>query len=288
MSAIFIDAAMGSRLADLGHELEAPLWSASILHSDPDAVARVHRENIDAGAQVITTNTFRTTPYAFHQAGFNGVEAHAKARALTLLALRIAWKTVKESGQDVQIAAGIAPLADCYKPKDYPGNISARPWHDAQMDNLDHQATDIFLIETMNSAREARLLTELALGRQKPVWVSFILNGNGNILNGDDLISTAIELERAGVSAIGANCSSLRACNIAVKALREAVDLPILVYPNLGYSERESGDIKNRMSPEEFAEWTIKAEELGASIIGACCGSSHEHLLAACALEVAE
>lgn len=280
MNAIILDAAMGSRLSDLGHELEAPLWSATVLREDPDAVAQVHMENIEAGAQIITANTFRTTPYAFYQAGFNGVEAHAKARGLTLLALRTAWKAVKESGKDVQIAASIAPLADCYKPKDYPGNITARPWHDAQMDNLDHQATDIFLIETMNSAREAKLLTELALSRGKPVWVSFALNGNGNILNGDDLISTAIGLEKLGISAIGANCSTLRASNIAIKALREAVDLPIIVYPNIGYTEREGGKIGDRLSIEEYVEWTQKAQELGATIIGACCGSSHEHLQA--------
>ncbi|MBT3629697.1 MAG: homocysteine S-methyltransferase family protein, partial [Candidatus Marinimicrobia bacterium] len=113
MSAIILDSAMGSRLEEMGHKLSAPLWSATVLQSNPEDIIQIHKENIEAGAQVITTNTFRTTPYALHQAGLSGVDAHTRARALTLLAIRLAWKTVQESGKDIKIAASIAPLADC-------------------------------------------------------------------------------------------------------------------------------------------------------------------------------
>lgn len=281
MSVVFLDAAMGTRLADRGYDLDSPLWSALILDTHPEAIAQIHTEDIEAGANVITTNTFRTTPYSFHNAGYNGVEAHNRARALTLLAIRIAWKCVKDSGREVRIAGSIAPLADCYKPKDYPGNITARPWHDAQLDNLDHQATDLILVETMNSAREARLLTELSLKREKPVWVSFTLNDEGQILNGDDLTSTAIDLERMGAEAIGINCCPPDKVNEAIKTLREAVDVPILAYPNLARTSPKTGKLGKRMTTEKFSAWSQEALELGASIIGACCGSDHEHVQAA-------
>jgi homocysteine S-methyltransferase len=280
MSVIFIDAAMGTRLVDRGFDLSSPLWSASVLESNPEAIAEIHREDIAAGATVITTNSFRTTPYALHGAGFNGVEAHNRARALTLLSIRIAWKCIKESGKDIRIAGSIAPLADCYTPKAYPGNISSRPWHDAQLDNLDHQATDILLAETMNSAREAKLLAELALKREKEVWVSFTLNGNGRILNGDDLTVAAMDLERMGVDAVGINCSTPEVTLRAIKALREAIDIPIIAYPNMGKADHKSGKITNCLTADAFAEWTIKAEAAGASILGACCGSNQEHLQA--------
>jgi len=280
MSVIILDSAMGTRLEEMGHKLTAPLWSATVLQSNPDDIVKIHKENIDAGAQVITTNTFRTTPYALHQAGLSGVDAHTRARALTLLAIRLAWKTVKESGKDVKIAAAIAPLADSWEPQSFPGNIISRPWHDAQLDNLAHHSTDILLLETMNSAREAKGLTELALRYDKPVWVSFVLNGEGNIYNGDELIPTARYLEKKGVSAIGVNCSNLEVSKSALAELREAISLPLLVYPNLDHEAAGGKKKKTKVSPAEFLSWTEEVQELGVEFIGACCGSDHTHIKA--------
>jgi len=280
MSTIILDSAMGTRLEEMGHKLSEPLWSATVLQSNPEDIVQIHRENIEAGAQVITTNTFRTTPFSLHRAGMSGVDAHTRARALTLLAIRLAWKTVKESGKDVKIAAAIAPLADSWRPEDFPGNIISRPWHDAQLDNLSHSSTDILLLETMNSAREAKGLTELALRYEKPVWVSFALNGAGQIYNGDDLISTAKYLEKKGVSAIGVNCSSLADSSNALKALREIVSIPLLAYPNVEKTPGGNQKSQNKISLEEFADWAGQVEELGVEFIGACCGSDHTYIKA--------
>ncbi len=280
MSTMILDSAMGTRLEEMGHKLTAPLWSATILQSHPDDIVKIHRENIEAGAHVITTNTFRTTPYALHQAGLSGVDAHTRARALTLLAIRLAWKTVKESGIDVKIAAAIAPLADSLRPQDFPGNIISRPWHDAQLDNLSHHSTDILLLETMNSAREAKGLTELALRYEKPVWVSFILNEEGQILNGDDLVSNAKFLEKKGVAAIGVNCSGLASSKIAITALREAVDIPLLAYPNIELGHGNKNSKSKKVTPEAFVDWAKMVKDMGVEFIGACCGSYHTHIKA--------
>ncbi|MCF7823072.1 MAG: homocysteine S-methyltransferase family protein [Candidatus Marinimicrobia bacterium] len=271
---------MGTRLEEMGHKLTEPLWSATVLQSAPEDIVQIHRENINAGAQVITTNTFRTTPFALHKAGLSGVDAHARARALTLLAIRLAWKTVKESGKDIKIAAAIAPLADSWHPEQFPGNIISRPWHDAQLDNLSHSSTDILLLESMNSAREAKGLTELALRYEKPVWVSFTLNEEGQIYNGDDLVSTAKFLEKKGVSAIGVNCSSLEASKIALVALREAVSIPLLTYPNVELDPKGKKKTHNKISPDDFVTWANEVKELGVEFIGACCGSDYTHIKA--------
>jgi S-methylmethionine-dependent homocysteine/selenocysteine methylase len=282
MSVIILDSAMGSRLEEMGHKLNAPLWSATVLQSNPEDISRIHKENIEAGAQVITTNTFRTTPYALHQAGLSGVDAHTRARALTLLAIRLAWKTVKESGKDIKIAASIAPLADCWSPQEFPGNIISRPWHDAQLDNLAHHSTDILLLETMNSAREAKGLTELALRYEKPVWVSFTLNEAGNIFNGDDIIATAKYLEKKGVSAIGVNCSNLEVSKKALQQLRKAVSVPLLAYPNVELTEVEGKKKKknNKVKLAEFVTWSEEVKAMGVEFIGACCGSDYTHIKA--------
>lgn len=280
MNTIILDSAMGTRLEDMGHKLSSPLWSATVLQSNPEDIIQIHRDNIEAGAQVIITNTFRTTPYALHAAGLSGVDAHARARALTLLAIRLAWKTVKESGKDIKVAAAIAPLADSWRPQDFPGNIISRPWHDAQLDNLSHSSTDILLLETMNSAREAKGLTELALRYEKPVWVSFALNEEGQIFNGDDLITTAQFLEKRGVSAIGVNCSSFESSRTALELLREAVSIPLLASPSLESGRDNKKKKKTKISPKDFAVWAAGIKELGVEFIGACCGSDHTHIKA--------
>jgi len=271
---------MGTRLAEMGYDLQPPLWSASVLEKATQAVFEVHWENISAGARIITTNTFRTTPYTFHRLGLRGVEAHHRARILSMRAIHMAHQAVQRAAVPVQVAASITDLEDCYRPQDYPGNVAARPWHDAQLDILDHPWVDLFLLETMNSRRETLLLAELALDRSKPVWVSFVLNEKGEILRGDDLVATARRLEQMGVAAIGINCSPLEVTMKALARLREAVNLPIMVYPNLGYSERDSGLIEQVVEPEQFADWAMKAAETGADIIGACCGSRAEHIAA--------
>lgn len=280
MSTVILDSAMGTRLEEMGHKLSEPLWSATVLQSKPEDITQIHKENIEAGAQVITTNTFRTTPFALHKAGLSGVDAHTRARALTLLAIRLAWKTVQESGKDVKIAAAIAPLADSLHPENFPGNIISRPWHDAQLDNLSHHSTDILLLETMNSAREAKGLTELALRYEKPVWVSFSLNPEGEIFNGDDLITTAKFLEKKGVSAIGVNCSGLESSYSALKALRDVVDIPLLAYPNLELAPKGKKKKPGKISPTAYVKWANEVKELGVEFIGACCGSNHTHIKA--------
>lgn len=279
MSTIKLDSAMGTRLIEMGHKLEAPTWSAIVLEDDSDAVEKVHVENILAGADVITTNTFRTTPYTFHQL-MNGVEAHTRARQYTLLAIRIAQKVVKESGRDIKIAASLTTLGDCYKPDEFPGIIGGRPWHDAQLDNLAHKVVDIILAETINSAREARLIADLALTRDKPVWMSLILNDEGKLLSGDNLVELAKRLERMGIDAVGVNCSKPDVTLKAIKQLRDAVKLPLIAYPNIGETHYTDEKIGKVMSPNAFADWAGTVIEAGAEIVGACCGSNYKHVAA--------
>ncbi len=279
MSIIKLDSAMGTRLIEKGHKLEVPTWSAMALEDDIDAVEQIHAENIAAGADVITTNTFRTTPYAFHQL-MSGVEAHTRARQFTLLAIRVAQKAVKESGRDVKIAASITTLGDCYNPDEFPGIIAGRPWHDAQLDNLAHKVVDIILAETINSSREARLIADLALMREKPVWMSLVLNEDGQLLSGDNLTDLAKRLEHMGIDAIGVNCSSPAIVLEAVKRLRDAVKLPLIAYPNLGQSHHHDDKIGKIISPSVFADWAGEVIEAGAEIVGGCCGSNYKHIAA--------
>ncbi len=275
---VLLDSAMGTRLEEMGLTFTEPLWTAKAVESHIDKVMAIHKENIDAGAQIITTASTRTTPFAYHKAGYSGVESHTLARNFTTKTIRAAQKSIKDSGKDVKIAGCITTLGECLKPEEYPGGIFGRPWHDAQLDVLDDKNVDVILAESINGFREAKLITDLALKRTKPIWLCFLLKDEATIWNGDDLVTSAVKLEKIGVSAVGVNCTTTQASLKAIKLLKAAVSIPIIVLPNLGKSTVKSKKMGAIMPPDQFAEWTKKAVKAGATIIGACGGSNAEHI----------
>ena len=111
---IIMDGAMGTEILNRGFPTTLPLWSAEALLEHPEIVQRIHEDYIQAGAEIIITNTFRTTRRAFTARGIAD-----KATEMTLLACNIAQKAVENTQPDreVYIAGSVAPLEDCYSPQ---------------------------------------------------------------------------------------------------------------------------------------------------------------------------
>jgi S-methylmethionine-dependent homocysteine/selenocysteine methylase len=116
---VILDSAMGTELQFRRADLSLPLWSARAIVENPQLVRSIYDENIQAGADIITTNTFRTQRVTFEKAGYNLEEKNFRETAFefTRLAVNIAKEAVKSSKRKVLIAGGIAPLEDCYKPE---------------------------------------------------------------------------------------------------------------------------------------------------------------------------
>ena len=140
-----MDGAMGTELMRAGLDLPLPIWSGDVNLTNPDYVRKIHEAYLTAGANILTTNTFRTTPRAYRN---NGYEEH-EARLRSHESLEIAVELARQAGgNDIIVTGSIAPLEDCYEPDLFPGiEFAQREFRELAI-WLQDTGVDIILFET--------------------------------------------------------------------------------------------------------------------------------------------
>ncbi len=275
---IVLDGAMGSELERRGVSTALPLWSAAALDAAPEMVERIHSEYLAAGAQVITTNTFRTNIRALAKAGI----AH-RAQELTQRAVALARRALCSAPASALIAGSIAPVEDCYAPALVPSDAELLAEHTIQANNLATAGVDLLLIETQNTIREAVAALRAAHATGKPVWVSFTLNAENHLLSGEPLSEAVRAVLPWQPQAVLVNCIPVAQVAPVVKQLRALVPAHIAIgaYANAGRTD-ETGQwtMAGGVSPDDYAEAAREWRALGATIIGGCCGTTPEHIAA--------
>jgi S-methylmethionine-dependent homocysteine/selenocysteine methylase len=265
--ALVLDSAMGTELEQRGMELDLPLWSARALLERPDLVLQIHRDNVAAGADILTTNTFRTQRGTLRAAGID----ESRAGELTQLAVSLARDAAREAGREVFIAGSVAPLADCYRPDLVADRATLEREHAAHIENLLRAGVDLVVAETMNTIREAQAAVGAVRGRV-PVVVSFVTSGNGALLSGELLAEAGRSILAFRPAAVGVNCVPVPAIGAEVGRLSAAAPgVPISVYANT-----LSGDT----TPEAYASAARDWVRAGVRIVGGCCGTTPEHVRA--------
>ena len=280
---LLLDAAMGSDLDRRGLATTLPLWSALGLLERPDLVRQIHLDNLLAGADIITTNTFRSTARTLRHAGLDP----ARAPELDALAVRLAWDAREAAGRpDVFIAGSIAPLEDCYLPVfDTPPDV-AREEHRAQARNLAAAGVDFLMVETMPTAAEAALALQSALDTDLPASVGFVCApvAEGEpvrLLSGESLAHAVSLVDPLGPAAIFANCAAPAVITAAIGELVTLTQLPVGGYANAGHTDDEVGwSSDGGMTGERYAEFAALWVQSGARIVGGCCGTNPEHTAA--------
>ena len=271
-----MDGAMGSELIKRGFVLSEHVWSADANITKPNMVEKIHREYVGAGAEYITTNTFRTTPRAYMKMGVTNQQSVRMARSSLLKAVAIAQSA---AGSSAKIIGSIAPLEDCYDPGLFPGRESSVSEFSQLGKWLTAAGVDILLLETMNSIAE----TESALmgieNLGSPIWVSFVLKDESHLLSGETIINALDVVKQFSVDCIMFNCNPLDRTLMAVEKLVDNCSNKWGVYPNLGIGEPSpSGNINHYEKMGYFRSTMKKIIELEPHILGACCGSSPEHI----------
>src|SRR3989344_5384837 len=178
---IILDGAMGTELQRRGVQTKLPLWSAQALIDNPQVVQKIHQDYIDAGAEIITTNTFRTNVRTIKRSALKKT-----ARLLTKTAVNLALSAVKKSGKKILVAGSIAPVEDCYLPELVPSAQELKKEHRLLAKYLKESGVDLILIETMNTLREAIIAAQAALETRLPVLVSLTIGNNGRLLSGEE------------------------------------------------------------------------------------------------------
>ena len=209
---VVLDGPMGTELARRGVALPAPAWSARAVDVAPDLVAAVHRDYVDAGASVHTTNTFRTKR--------RGVGP--RWEELTRAAVRIARRSVGS----LRVAGSIAPLEDCYRPDLSPGEES-RAEHREVARVLAAEGVDLLLCETFPAADEAIVAVEEAARTGIETWASLLPMGSM------DLRATARACVDAGARAVLVNCVAASRTLPMVEQLA-GLGVPFGAYANAG------------------------------------------------------
>lgn len=280
MTPVLLDGATGTELERRGARMSAPLWSAHALLDEPGLVRQVHLEYAEAGAQVLSTNTFRTHARNLAAGGLAG-----RAAELTTLAVRLACEArdaftrAHPDGAGIRVAGAISPLEDCFRPADSPG-ARAGPEHRAIARQLVDAGADLLLIETMARIDEARAAVAAAQGLGRPIWLAVVARADGHLLAGEplpDLVAALADLE---LQALLLNCTDLEHLGVALPALVAAAaprpDLWLGCYPHTGHHDPERGWQTHAVRPEDFAaQLSEHAARLPAiALLGGCCGST--------------
>jgi len=274
---LILDGATGTELNRRGVDTGLPLWSANALLNERDAtiLQGIHEDYLRAGADIITTNTFRTHRRALAPSGNADHALELTRRAVDIA--RAAIVSINSNSPKF-IAGSISTLEDCYRPDLVPSDDELRVEHSDRILHLVECGVDLILIETINTIREAVIMAKLAVATGTPVVVSFVCDRDGKILSGEALTEAANQLLPLGISAIGVNCGPTPNLAKPLAELQAACgkDFPLIAYGNIGYADEEVGWVNtDSENPKAYCEhaihWPVK-------IVGGCCGTTPEHV----------
>ena len=275
-----LDGSMGSELIRRGLTLPEHTWSAYANLYYPEMIQKIYLEYLDAGANHITTNTFRTTPRAYEKTGIRSKGTSNRNREAARSSLYKAVELAKETvSNPVKVVGSIAPLEDCYSPELFPGTDIAIEEFFQLGKWLVEAGVDILLLETMNSILETETALSSIENFSLPIWVSFVLKDDRHLLSGDSISLTIEKMKDHSIDCILFNCNPLDRTLKAAENLVHSWPHKWGVYPNLGVGEASpDGHILHWEEMDYFLSIMEKIIKLKPYIIGACCGSSPEHI----------
>jgi homocysteine S-methyltransferase len=271
---ILLDAAMGTELQRRGADTHLPLWSARALVESPELVSAIHRDELAAGAEVLTANTFRT-----HLRTLAKGRLDKRSRELTALAVRLARQAAGNAGREVFVAGSLAPLEDCYRPDLVPEDAALEREHREQAESLAAAGVDLILLETHNTVRELAAAARAAKETGLPFVASMVTDGTGRLLSGEPIENAVHAVEPLEPDALSVNCVPARRLALDLLRLAESAgDLPLAAYGNLGLPADDRGwEFTEELSPEAYTGYARKWVVAGARIVGGCCGTTPAH-----------
>ncbi|MGA2710978.1 MAG: betaine--homocysteine S-methyltransferase [Steroidobacteraceae bacterium] len=271
---LLADGATGSNLFDRGLQSgDAPeLWNCD----HPERIAELERAFVDAGADIILTNSFGGTRYRLKLH-----KAESRVAELNEAAARIARAEADRADHPVLVAGSIGPTGEILEPLGPLSQDDARDAFAEQAAALARGGADILWIETMSSVEETEAAVAGARTTGLPVVATLSFDTNGRTMMGITPSDLAGLQRKHGLAACGSNCgvgpSELVASivNLASAADPSAI---LVAKANCGIPKFVDGAIRFNGTPELMAQYACLALDAGARIIGGCCGTTPDHL----------
>jgi homocysteine S-methyltransferase len=247
--------------------------------TDPALILSIHEEYLQAGAEIIETNTFGANRFRLARHGLAGNVAQINAAGVRLARQAVEHLKEKQAGE-AWVAGSLGPLGVTLAPLGKVSLHEARAAFAEQIAALAEAGADLLIIETMPALDEAR--EALAAARESapglPVLVMVTVDDESNCLDGASPAQAAALLTEWGAGAIGVNCSTGPTTVLtAIEAMRAVTSLPLAAMPNAGLPRAVEGRNIYLCSPEYMAEFTRKALAAGVQFVGGCCGTTPNH-----------
>lgn len=286
-----LDGGMSRELQRLGAELKQPEWSALALINAPDIVRQVHAEFIEAGADVVTTNSYALVPFHIGEERFRKDGA-----SLIALSGRLAREAADASGRKVTVAGSLPPIFGSYEPQNFDAS-RVQDYLGVLVENLD-PFVDVWLGETLSLIAEGEAVRQAVAKTGKPFWISFTLDDDTAQVNGAEPKLRSGETVRAaaecaagsGAAALLFNCSKPEVMKAAVETAAAAfkeknASLEIGVYANAfegeqGETAANEGLHSTRadLTDDIYSRFACTWADAGATMIGGCCGIGAAHI----------
>jgi homocysteine S-methyltransferase len=273
---LLADGAMGTMLHARGVGFDKCFDELNL--TNPSAVAEIHRAYIEAGAQLIITNTFGANRFKLAKHGLQESVAQINKASVDL-----AKRVVSASFRDVLVAGDVGPLGVRIAPYGRVQPEQARAAFAEQIEALAGAGVDLIVIETFSDLYEIQEAIKAAREVcDLPVVASVTFTRDDRTVLGDDPTKVARTLREAGVDVIGVNCSGGPAQLARIlKQMSQAVpDGKFWVKPNAGWPEQVGGRIMYPADAEYFGDYALSFREMGACIVGGCCGTTPRHIAA--------
>ena len=281
---LLADGAMGTVLYSRGIFINRCYDELNL--SDPALILSVHEEYLQAGAEILETNTFGANRIRLARHGLEGKVAEINAAGVRLARQAVENLKQKQAGQ-AWVAGSVGPLGVRLEPLGKTGLDEARAAFSEQIRFLvgggPDGGVDLLIVETMPALNEARQALEAAreVAPHLPVVVMVTVDDENNCLDGSSPQQAAALLTEWGASAVGVNCSTGPTTVLtAIEAMRPATALPLAAMPNAGLPRAVEGRNIYLCSPEFMASFARKAIAAGVQIVGGCCGTTPNHIRA--------
>ncbi len=265
-----MDGAMGTVL--YGRGVFVSVCYDELNFSQPDLVRGVHRSYVEAGAEIIETNTFGANPVKLSSHGLD-----ERTEELNRTAVEIAREA---AGDSACVVGAIGPLGIRIEPWGPTGKDEAQAFFHRQVRGLVEGQVDGFILETFSDVNELQCaIAAVRTACELPIIAQITLEADGKTSYGTSIEAAALALANEQIQVIGLNCSVGPATMLdAVERLADVTSLPISAQPNAGLP-RAVGDRQIYLaSPEYMAQYARRMIEAGARFVGGCCGTTPDHI----------
>lgn len=275
---IILDGGMGTEIVRQSGRSGTAVIAVTEMVDSPELIRNIHKAYIEAGADVITANTYDLNGPALAKPGLEA----SQVESLTSLAVRIAREAREDAanGRDIVIAGSLGPLGSDYDPDDVPNYEVCLEAYREQVQAMATAGVDLVLVETAARVRSARAGLAAAVEAGLPAWAALLADDQGQVKSGESLEEAVETLVSEGASSVLINCTQPPQVSKAIQRLGQKKRIPFGAYAQGAVYSGQGWEFGPSKSPGEYLDWARDWVSNGAQIVGGCCGTTPDHIKA--------